>query len=147
MKVILAEEIPSLGTIGDVVKVADGYARNYLIPQKKAMQATSKNIKRLEHDESLAKNKLDKNKKEAESIANKIEVLSCTITKQAGEEDKLFGSVTTMDIQENLKGEGIDIDRKKIVLDEPIKKLGDFIVPIKLHQEVTADLKVCVVKS
>jgi len=147
MKVILVEEIPSLGRIGDVVKVADGYGRNYLIPQKKAMEATSKNIKKLEHDEGLTKSILDKTKKEAERIADKIEALSCTITKRAGEEDKLFGSVTTMDIKKNLTGEGIDIDRKKIVLDEPIKKLGDFIVPIKLHQEVTADLKVSVVKS
>ena len=147
MKVILTEEIPSLGSIGDVVKVADGYGRNYLIPQKKAMEASSQNIKKLEHDEKLAKSKLNKTKKDVEKIAAQIESLSCTIPKRAGEEEKLFGSVTSRDIKEYLMGEGIDIDKKKIVLDEPIKELGDFIVPIKLHQEITADLKVCVVKS
>lgn len=147
MKVILLEEMPSLGKVGDAIKVADGYGRNYLIPQKKAIEATSKNIKVWEHQKNLLKDKIGKVKKETEKLAEKIEGLSCTISKQTGEEDKLFGSVTSMDIEESLKGEGIEIDRKKILLDEPIKKLGVYTVPIKLHPEVIANVKVWVVKA
>ena len=147
MKVILLEEIPSLGKAGDAVKVAEGYGRNYLIPQKKAIEATSKNIKVWEHQKNLLKDKIGKAKKETEKLAEKIEGLSCTISKQTGEEDKLFGSVTSMDIEESLKGEGIEIDRKKILLDEPIKKLGVYTIPIKLHPEVIANLKLWVVKA
>ncbi|MBI4621115.1 MAG: 50S ribosomal protein L9 [Desulfobacterales bacterium] len=147
MKVILLEEMPSLGKAGDAIKVADGYGRNYLIPQKKAIEATSKNMKVWEHQKNLLKDKIGKVKKETEKLAEKIEGLSCTISKQTGEEDKLFGSVTSMDIEESLKEEGIEIDRKKILLDEPIKKLGVYTVPIKLHPEVIANLKVWVVKA
>lgn len=147
MKVILLEEMPSLGKAGDVIKVADGYVRNYLIPQKKAIEATSKNMKAWEYQKNLLKDKIGKVKKEAEKLAEKIEGISCTISKQTGEEDKLFGSVTSMDIEESLKEEDIEIDRKKIILDEPIKKLGVYTIPIKLHPEVIANLKVWVVKS
>ncbi|KAF0122027.1 MAG: large subunit ribosomal protein L9 [bacterium] len=147
MKVILLEEMPSLGKTGDAVKVAEGYGRNYLIPQKKAIEATSKNIKVWEHQKNLLKDKIGKVKKETEKLAEKIEGLSCTISKQTGEEDKLFGSVTSMDIEESLKGEGVEIDRKKILLDEPIKKLGVYTIPIKLHPEVIANLKLWVVKA
>ena len=147
MKVILLEEMPSLGKAGDAVKVAEGYGRNYLIPQKKAIEATSKNIKVWEHQKNLLKDKIGKVKKETEKLAEKIEGLSCTISKQTGEEDKLFGSVTSMDIEESLKGEGVEIDRKKILLDEPIKKLGVYTIPIKLHPEVIANLKLWVVKA
>ena len=147
MKVILLEEMPSLGEAGDVIKVADGYGRNYLIPEKKAIEATSKNMKVWEHQKNLLKDKINKVKKEAEKLAEKIGGTSCTISKQTGEEDKLFGSVTSMDIEESLKEEGIDIDRKKIILDEPIKKLGIYAIPIKIHPEVIANLKVWVVKA
>ncbi|MFA4911394.1 MAG: 50S ribosomal protein L9 [Desulfobacteria bacterium] len=147
MKVILLEEMPSLGKAGDAVKVAEGYGRNYLIPQKKAIEATTKNIKVWEHQKNLLKDKIGKVKKETEKLAEKIEGLSCTISKQTGEEDKLFGSVTSMDIEESLKGEGVEIDRKKILLDEPIKKLGVYTIPIKLHPEVIANLKLWVVKA
>ena len=147
MKVILLEEMPSLGKAGDAIKVADGYGRNYLIPQKKAIEATSKNMKVWEYQKNLLKDKISKVKKEAEKLAEKIESISCTVSKQTGEEDKLFGSVTSMDIEESLRGEGIEIDRKKIILDEPIKKLGVYTIPIKLHPEVIANLKVWVVKA
>ncbi|MDY7033647.1 MAG: 50S ribosomal protein L9 [Thermodesulfobacteriota bacterium] len=147
MKVILLEEIPSLGKVGDVVKVANGYGRNYLIPQKKALEATTKNVKVWERQKSLFESKLDKAKRDAEKLAIQIESLSCTVSKQAGEEDRLFGSVTTMDIEESLKRDDIEIDRKKILLEEPIKKLGIYTVPVKLHPEVMANLKVWVVKS
>ena len=146
MKVVLLEEVPSLGNIGDVVKVADGHGRNYLIPQGKALEATRKNVKTLELQKKLTKDRVDRTKKYAEKIAERIESISCTISKQAGEEDKLFGSVTTMDIEECLKNEGIEVNRKKITLEEPIKKLGIYSVPIKLHPEVISNLKVWVVK-
>ena len=146
MKIVLLEEIPSLGKIGDVIKVADGHGRNYLIPQGKALEATKKNVTTLELQKKLTEDRVDRTKKYAEKLAEKIESISCTISKQAGEEDKLFGSVTTMDIEECLKNEDIEVNRKKIILDEPIKKLGIYSVPIKLHPEVISNLKVWVVK-
>ncbi|MFH2013321.1 MAG: 50S ribosomal protein L9 [Pseudomonadota bacterium] len=147
MKVILLEEMQSLGKAGDVVKVADGYGRNYLIPGKKAIEATSKNMKEWEYQKKIQQDKIGKTKKEIEKLAEKIEGLSFTISKQTGEEDKLFGSVTSMDIEDSLKGEGVEVDRKKILLNEPIKKLGEYTIPIKLSSEVIANLKVSVVKT
>ena len=147
MKVILVEDVPSLGKMGDLIKVADGYGRNYLIPHGKALNATTHNIKVLEHQTTQLKNKIDKIKRDAEKLAKRIEAVSCTVKKSAGEEEKIFGSVTSMEISESLKVEGIDVDRKKIDLDEPIKTLGIYTVPIKLHPEVTAQLKVWVVKA
>lgn len=147
MKVILMEDVPSLGKMGDLVKVSDGYGRNYLVPHGKAMKATTHNIKILEHQTTQLKNKVDKIKRDAEKLAKRIEAVSCTVTKSAGEEEKIFGSVTSMDIEESLKVEGIEVDRKKIILEEPIKSLGIYTVPIKLHPEVTAQLKVWVVKT
>mgnify|MGYP001815233734 FL=1 len=147
MKIILVEDVPALGKMGDMVKVSGGYGRNYLIPQGKAIQATTQNMKILEHQTQQLQGKIDKLKREAEKLAHRIEAVSCTVTKPAGEEEKLFGSVTSMDIAESLRLEGIDVDRKKILLDEPIKTLGIFTIPIKLHHEVTAQLKVWVDKA
>jgi large subunit ribosomal protein L9 len=147
MKVILTEDIPKLGKIGDLIQIKDGYARNYLIPQNLAVPANPQNIKALEHQKTLLKQKQNRIKREAEKLAQKIEKISCTVSKPAGEEDKLFGSVTSLDIEKILKEEGIKIDRKKILLEEPIKTLGIYKVPIKLHPEVTANLKVWVVKA
>ena len=147
MKVILVEDVPALGKMGELVKVSGGFGRNFLIPQGKAIQATTQNIKILEHQTKQLKDKVDKIKREAEKLAKRIEGVSCTVTKPAGEEEKLFGSVTSMDIAESLRLEGVDVDRKKILLDEPIKTLGIFTIPIKLHHEVTAQLKVWVVKD
>lgn len=147
MNIILTEDVESLGSAGALVKVKDGFARNYLIPGGKAMVATTQNVKLLEHQKQLVQGRLNKLKREAELLARKIEEVSCTVAKQAGEEDKIFGAVTAADIQGSLAHEGIEIDRRKIQLDEPLKSLGIFTVPVKLHPEVTAQLKVWVVKE
>jgi large subunit ribosomal protein L9 len=147
MKVILTQDITGLGSIGDLITVKDGFGRNYLVPQGKALQATSQNMKKLEHQKRQIREKIDKAKREAERLAARIESVSCTVAKAVGEEDKLFGSVTGMDIESSLKLEGVEIDRKKINLPEPIKSLGIYNIPIKLHPEVTATLKLWVVKE
>ena len=144
MQVILLEDVPSLGKMGDLVRVAEGYGRNYLIPQKKAMVATEKNVKALDHQKRQVQYRIIKTKKDAEAAAQRIEGLSCTLKKNIGESGKLFGSVTTMEIETFLKEHGITVDRKKIHMDEPIKSLGMFSVPIRLHPDVTAHLKVWV---
>lgn len=147
MKVILTQDIAGIGNIGDLITVKDGFGRNYLVPQGKATQATSQNMKKLEHQKRQIREKIDKAKREAERLAARIEAVSCTVAKAVGEEDKLFGSVTGMDIEASLKLEGIEIDRKKINITEPIKSLGIYNIPIKLHPEVTAILKLWVVKE
>jgi large subunit ribosomal protein L9 len=147
MEIILLEDIPSLGKIGDLVKVSDGYGRNYLIPNKLAIKATLKNRKRLEHEKRFAQEKTDKVKRDAEKLANRIEEFSCTITKPVGESGKLFGSVTSKDIEQQLNENGFQIDRKKIELEEPIKNLGVYTIPVRLHPEVTANLKLWVVRE
>ncbi|MFH0925838.1 MAG: 50S ribosomal protein L9 [bacterium] len=147
MKIILRKEVESLGKIGDVVRVSDGYARNFLFPQKLAMEATDKSIKFLERERKVEEANATKELREAEALSGKINQLSCTIVKQAGENDKLFGSVTSGDIFNSLKDESIIVDKKNIRLDEPIKSLGVFNVPIKIHPQVTASLKVWVVKK
>lgn len=147
MQVILLEDIPSLGKAGDLVKVSDGYGRNFLIPQKKAILATEKGLKMLEHQKRQVQHRMGKMKKDLDKVAQQIEALSCTFTKSVGESGKLFGSVTSMEIETYLKENGIEVDRKKIVLDEPIKSIGMFTVPIKLHPEIIAQLKVWVVQE
>ena len=147
MQVILLEDVPSLGKAGDQVKVSDGYGRNYLIPKKKAMLATEKSLKAIEHQKREVQQRMGKTKKDAERLAQQIQTLSCTFAKTVGESGKLFGSVTSMEIEGYLKENGIDLDRKKILLEEPIKNLGMFTVPIKLHPEVTVNLKVWVVQE
>ena len=139
--------MPSLGKVGDVVQVSDGYGRNFLIPQGKALLATTQNVKRFDHQKQMLKQKTEKEKKEAEKLAKKLEAISCTIAMAAGEGDKLFGAVTSIDIEAALKEEGVDIERKKILLEEPIKTLGIYTVPVKLQSGITANLKVWVVKS
>jgi len=147
MQVILLENIPSLGKAGDEVKVSDGYGRNYLIPKKKAMLATEKSLKVIEHQKRQVQQRLEKAKRDAEKIAQHIATLSCTFAKTIGESGKLFGSVTSMDIENYLKENGMEVDRKNISLEEPIKNIGMVTVPIKLHPEVTAHLKVWVVQE
>jgi large subunit ribosomal protein L9 len=147
MKVILLEDVSSLGKAGDLVKVSEGYGRNYLIPQKKAILATEKSLKVIEHQKRLIQQRMEKGKKDAEKLGQQIENLSCTFAKTVGESGKLFGSVTSMDIENFLKENGIKVDRKKIALEEPIKNLGMSNVPIKLHPEVTTHLKVWVVQE
>jgi large subunit ribosomal protein L9 len=147
MEIILLEDIPSLGKVGDLVKVSDGYGRNYLLPKKLAIKATPKSRKRLEHEKRLAQDKMDKVKRDAEKLAKRIEVFSCTISKPVGESGKLFGSVTSKEIEQNLNESGFQIERKNIELEEPIRNLGVYTIPIRIHPEVTANLKLWVVKE
>ncbi len=147
MKVILKENIETLGHIGDIVKVAPGYARNYLIPKGFAIEATTRNAKALEHAKRQMEYKKNKVKEQATNLAAKLESLVIVLTHQAGEGDKLFGSVTNMELAENLKDQGYEIDRKKIILAEPIKHLGEFSATVKIHPEVNATLKVVVNKA
>jgi large subunit ribosomal protein L9 len=147
MKVILKEDIPKLGRMGQTVQVARGYGRNYLIPQGKAIQATSKNMKALEHERMLIQRKADLARKEAEGLAGKISGLTLTLTRKVVEEDKLYGSVSVSDISQALEEAGVEIERKLIKLDEPIKSLGEFKVSIKVYHDVTAELTVQVVKE
>jgi len=147
MQVILLEDVPSLGKAGESVKVSEGYGRNYLIPQKKAILATEKGITILEHQRREVQQRMGKVKKDMEKVVQQIEKLSCTFAKTVGESGKLFGSVTSMEIESFLKENGIDVDRKKIQLEEPIKNLGMFTIPIKLHPDITAHLKVWVVQE
>lgn len=144
MKLILKENIEHLGQIGDIVKVAPGYARNYLLPKGLAIEATVKNAKALEHAKRQLAYKKNKSLEAAKNLVAKLEALSIVLTHQAGEEGKLFGSVTNMEIAAFLKDNGLEIDRKKIVLAEPIKQLGEYSVPVKIHPEVSATLKVTV---
>lgn len=147
MEIILKKDAPSIGKMGNVVRVADGYARNYLIPHGIGIEATTKNLRLLEKELKIWQKKAEKQKEEAQKLAHEIEKLSLNFARKAGEEDRIFGSVTSMDIEEGLKQNGIGIDRRKIHLEEPIKALGVFTVPVKLHTEVTANLKVLVVKE
>ncbi len=145
MQVILREDIDNLGKIGDLVKVADGYARNFLVPKKKAIEATPNNVHAMDHAKKMVSDRLRKLKKEAAADADRIKALAITIKAKSGEEGKLFGSVTSMDIAEAMKAQGVVVDKRKIVLDEPIKRLGDFTVSVKLHADVTAEFKLSVV--
>jgi len=147
MKVILKENIETLGHIGDIVKVAPGYARNYLLPKGLAVEATEKNAKALEHVKRQMAYKKDKVTESAKILAAKLEELTIELLHQAGEGGKLFGSVTNMEIATFLKDKGFDIDRKKIVLADPIKQLGEYVIPVKVHPEVAANIKVVVKAS
>ena len=144
MKVILTTEIDTLGLEGDTVDVAKGYARNYLIPQGFALEANKQNIKMMEMQKKKIDERRLKAKESAEQVKELIKEKVITIKQKAGEEDKLYGSVTTMDIAEAMEKADITIDRKKIVLDKPIKSLGEYVVKIKLHPEVTGTIKVVV---
>ncbi|HTG00950.1 MAG TPA: 50S ribosomal protein L9 [Nitrospirota bacterium] len=144
MQVILREDIDKLGKIGDLIKVADGYARNYLVPKKKAIEATPKNLHAMEHAKKMVADRLRKLKKEATAEADKMKGLAVLIKAKTGEEGKLFGSVTSMDIADAVKAQGVEIDKRKIVLDEPIKRVGEYTVTVKLHSDITADIKVTV---
>jgi len=147
MEIILRQDYQGLGKTGDVVKVKDGYARNFLIPKGIAYLASKENKKRLENELKLKSWRVEKEKLAAEELAKKLANVSCTIPVQVGEEDKLFGSVTSQNIAEALAAQGIEVDRRKIQLEEPIKSLGIYSVPIKLHSEVEATVKVWVVKE
>ncbi len=147
MKVILIENVPSLGKAGDTVQVAEGYGRNFLIPKKLALEASASNLRHLEQQRETFLSKATKEKQKASDLALRIEQLPCTMARPAGESEKIFGSVTSMDLQKFLLDQGIPLDRRTIVLPNPIKALGTYTIPLKLHPEVTAQLKVNVVAS
>lgn len=147
MKVILQENVEGVGHLGDLLDVSDGYARNYLLPRKKALEANPRNVRALEHTKRVMAEKVRKEKLEIEGQAKKLSALTVTITAQVGKDDKLFGSVTTKDIADGLAAQGHTVDRRKIQLGQPIKELGTHAVPIKLHREVTATVSVVVARK
>ena len=147
MEIILREDFETLGQAGEVVSVKDGYARNFLIPKGIAYLANEANKKRYENDVKQQAWRLNRDKKIAEELAVKLENVSCTISVQVGEEDKMFGSVTSQNIAEALATQGYEVDKRKILLEDPIKSLGIYSVPIKLHSDVEATVKVWVVKE
>ena len=147
MEVILKEDVPKLGSRGDVVKVAEGFGRNYLLPRRLAIQATSANKKVIEQMKAAALRRSAKEKAQAEELAKQFDGVSVSFTRRAGEHDQLFGSVTSSDIGEALSKKGFDVDRRKIQLHEPLKTLGEFTVPLKLHKDVTTHLKVMIEKE
>jgi large subunit ribosomal protein L9 len=147
MKVILQKDIPTLGDAGDVKEVAAGYARNYLLPKKLVIVADDSNKRVMEHQKRLIKIKKEKKKKEGQKIAETLSGTTLTFTAQAGEEDKLFGSITTMDISAKLNELGLKIDKRKVALESPIKKTGEYEVSVKLAEGLTAKVKVVVEKE
>ena len=144
MEVILKEDVNNLGHRGDVVKVAAGYGRNYLLPQNLAMEANAANKAVIEQMKNSAIRRSAKEKTEAEALVAQLDAIALTFTRKTGENDHLFGSVTSSDIAQQLEEKGFNLDRRKIHLDEPLKSLGDFLVPVRLHREVTAHVKVVV---
>lgn len=145
MKVILKDNVESLGKMGDIVNVSIGYARNYLIPKGLAVEASNKNIKALELEKGVIKRKEEKQQKRAESLRDDLAKVTCIIKRKVGEQDKLFGSVTSKDIEKALEEQGIQVDKKNISIDDPIKSVGEFPVTVKLYHGVTSEIKVVVV--
>ncbi|MGD9141261.1 MAG: 50S ribosomal protein L9 [bacterium] len=147
MEVILIEDVKNLGKGGEKVQVKDGYARNYLLPRRLALPATASGLKMLKEEERRKAVREVKMQREAEEVAKALNQISCTAEVEAGEDDRVFGAVTSGDIAELLKKQGYDIDKKKIILEEPLKALGVYTIPIKLHTDVEARVKVWVVKK
>lgn len=145
MRVILTEDVPSLGYAGEIVNVKNGFGRNFLLPRNKAMMADSKNVKAMEHAKFIAEHKVKKIQGEFQGLADKISAEKLTLTHKVGEEGKLFGSVTSLEIAKALNEKGFEIDHRKIVLDKPVKELGEFTVPVKLHKDISANVKIEVV--
>jgi large subunit ribosomal protein L9 len=145
MKVILREDVETLGKAGDVIKVADGYGRNYLIPKRLAVQADVRNLRALEHERRVIDVRAKKVRKGAEELGEKLASLSLTIPAKAGEEGKLFGAVTSRDIAEALERAGVPVDRKSVLLSEPIKQIGDYKVKVKAGTDVIPEVPVSVV--
>jgi large subunit ribosomal protein L9 len=147
MDVILLEDIENLGKRGEKVSVKTGYARNYLLPRKIALPATASGLKMLKEEERRREVREVKMHREAEELSKALSKVSCTAEVQAGEDDRVFGAVTSSEIAELLQGQGFDIDKRKIMLDEPLKALGVYTIPVRLYQDVEAKVKVWVVKK
>ena len=147
MEVILREHVDNLGRRGEIVKVADGYARNYLLPRKLALPATEGNKKHVERERRIMETRETEEKESAQAIAARLGLVDLTIARRVGDTEQLYGSVTAADIADLLKAKGFEVDRRKLLLPEAIKSLGDHTVPLKLHREVTVPLTVHVVKE
>src|SRR2546422_769307 len=147
MVVILKEDVPKLGSRGDVVKVAEGYGRNYLLPRKLAIEASARNKAVIEQMKAAAVRRSAKEKSQAEELSKQFDGVSVAFQRRSGEHDQLFGSVTSGDLADALTKKGFNVDRRKIQLHEPLKTLGEFTVPVKLHKDVTAHLKVVIEKE
>ena len=147
MKVILKQDIEKVGRRGDIVNVAPGYGRNYLIPRKLALEVTPSNMKLVEIERAALKKKTEAERQSFQSLVARLNEVTLVFTRRSGEKDIIFGSVSAQDIKEALAVKGFDIDRKKIVLDEPIKRLGHFNVPVKVHHEDRAEVKIVVAKD
>jgi large subunit ribosomal protein L9 len=147
MEVILREHVDNLGKRGEIVKVADGYARNFLLPRKLALPATQGNRKHVERERKIVEARESQEKGQAEALAGRLAAVDITIARRVGDTAQLYGSVTAADIVDFLKEKGFEVDRRKLILPEPIKAIGDHDVPLKLHREVTVPLKVHVVKE
>jgi large subunit ribosomal protein L9 len=147
MEIILREHVDNLGRRGEIVKVADGYARNYLLPRKLALPATAGNKKHVERERKIMEAREAEEKGQAAAIATRLSAVEITIARRVGETEALYGSVTAADIADFLKAKGFEIDRRKLILPEPIKMLGVHDVPLKLHRDVTVPLKVQVVRE
>jgi len=145
MKVLLKEDVIKLGSCGDEVEVKDGYGRNFLIPTGKAIMATPKNLKQFKHQKSIVQSKSKKLKGEAQTVAEAIAKATLTVTKKVGDQGKLFGAVTSQELADLMDAKGISLDKRKIQMAEPIKTLGEFKVPVKLHPEVIAEINLSVV--
>ena len=147
MEVILKEDVPKLGSRGDVVRVAEGYGRNFLLPKKLAIEASKGNKAVIDQMKAASVRRSAKEKSQAELLAKQFDGLSVTFQRRAGEHDQLFGSVTPSDLADALEKKGFNIDRRKIQLHEPLKTMGEFTIPVKLHKDVTAHLKVVIEKE
>jgi large subunit ribosomal protein L9 len=147
MEVILRQHVDNLGERGQIVKVADGYARNYLLPRKLALPVTEGNKRHVERERKIVETREAEEKGQAEAMASRLSAVEVTIARRVGDTDQLYGSVTAADIAEFLKAKGFEVDRRKLVLADPIKNIGEHNVPLKLHRNVTVPLKVKVVKE
>lgn len=147
MRIVLREDVEKLGRRGEVIDVAPGYARNFLLPKGKALHATDGNLKRVEQERRKFAVRVAKEKEDAAAMARRLAGISCTIVRKVGENDHLYGSVTPSDVADYLVKEGIELDKRRILLDEPIKALGIYTIPVKLHPEVTGEIRVWVVKE
>jgi large subunit ribosomal protein L9 len=145
MEVILREHIDNLGRRGDIVKVADGYARNYLLPRKLALAVTASNRRQIERERTIADSRDVEEKEQAEALARRLEQADIEIARRVGEHQTLYGSVTSADIADALLAKGFEVDKRKIALADPLKSIGEVTVPLKIHREVTAQIKVRVV--
>lgn len=147
MEIILRDHVEHLGARGQIVKVVDGYARNYLLPRKLALLATEGNKKRVERERKIVEAREAEERAASEAIATRLSALELTFTRRVGETEQLYGSVTSQDIADALKAKGFEVDKRKILLPDALKALGEVTVPVKLHRDVTAQLKVTVAKE